>query len=215
MRRWTSGLALTWALFALLVLTLDAQSLWWDESISLHLTTLSWPEIVANRAANIHPPLYFFALKLWAALAGRTPFAARYLSALAATLLPAAAYAFTRRRVSERAGRASALLVALAPPFFIYGQEARGYAFLPLLMLALLAQVWPAKRQEARGKRQAASGKNPQPSALSPQSSVLTSYSSLATPRPNSGRFHPHALRGRGCGGVGESGAVVALPAGA
>ncbi len=199
MRRWTSGLALTWALFALLVLTLDAQSLWWDESISLHLTTLSWPEIVANRAANIHPPLYFFALKLGAALAGRTPFAARYLSALAATLLPAAAYAFTRRRVSERAGRASALLVALAPPFFIYGQEARGYAFLPLLMLALLAQVWPAKRQEARGKRQEARGKNPQPSALSPQSSVLNPQSSVLNPQssvlsPQSSLLTPHSL---------------------
>ncbi len=134
-------------IFTILVPTLDAQSLWWDEGISLHLATSSWAEIVADRAANIHPPLYFFALKLWIGLAGHTPFAARYLSALAATLLPAVAYAFVRRRVDRRAGRAAALLLSLATPFIIYGQEVRAYAFLPLLALALLAQLWPARDQ--------------------------------------------------------------------
>ncbi len=131
--------------FAILVPTLDAQSLWWDEGISLHLATSSWAEIVADRAANIHPPLYFFTLRVWIGLAGRTPFAARYLSALAATLLPAVVYTFIRRRVDRRTGRGAALLAALAPPFIIYGQEVRAYAFLPLLALALLAQVWPPR----------------------------------------------------------------------
>ncbi|MBN1874323.1 MAG: glycosyltransferase family 39 protein, partial [Anaerolineae bacterium] len=128
-------------LFTLLVLTLDTQSLWWDEGISLHLATSSWGEVIADRAANIHPPLYFLALKLWVGLAGQTPFAARYLSVLAATLLPAAAFAFMRRHFGLQTGRAAALLIALAPPFFIYGQETRAYAFLPLLSLALLAQM--------------------------------------------------------------------------
>ena len=50
--------------FALLTLTLEAQSIWWDEGISLHLAGLPWREIVSNRAANIHPPLYFFARKV-------------------------------------------------------------------------------------------------------------------------------------------------------
>ena len=134
-------------LFALLVPTLDAQSLWWDEGISLHLATSSWAAVVSDRAANIHPPLYFFVLKVWVGLVGQTPFAARYLSALGATLLPAAVYAFVSRRFSRRTGRAAALLVALAPPFCIYGQEVRAYIFLPLLSLALLAQVWPARRR--------------------------------------------------------------------
>jgi len=147
--RFLRPLCCCWLLFALLTLTLDAQSLWWDEGISLHLAAVSWPEVVADRAANIHPPLYFFALKLWTAAAGRTPFAARYFSALALTLLPAAAYTFVRRRVDARTGRAAALLLALCPPLFIYGQEVRAYAFLPLAALALLAQVWPPEGRRA------------------------------------------------------------------
>ena len=131
-------------LFAALTWTLDAQSLWWDEGISLHLATAPWAEIVADRAANIHPPLYFFALKSWITFVGATPFAARYLSTLLTTLLPAAGCAWMRRRMNRRSGRATALVLALAPPFFIYGQEVRAYAALPLLALALLAEIWPS-----------------------------------------------------------------------
>ncbi len=144
--RWRSLLP-CFLLFAALTLTLEAQSLWWDEGISLHLATSSWSEVIVNRAANIHPPLYFFALKVWVSAVGRSPFAARYLSVLAAILLPAAVDTFLRRRVNARAGRAAALLLALSPPFFIYGQEARAYAFLPLWSLALLAYVWPPRQR--------------------------------------------------------------------
>ncbi|HOU14301.1 MAG TPA: glycosyltransferase family 39 protein [Anaerolineae bacterium] len=171
-------------IFAILVTTLDTQSLWWDEGISLHLATSPWTEIVADRAANIHPPLYFFALKVWVSLAGRAPFTARYLSALAATLLPAVVYTFIRRRVDRRTGRAAALLVALAPPFINYGQEVRAYAFLPLLALALLAQVWPAsspKKSVADHHPQTmlASDYNPTLLALIQTAFVLTHYAGV------------------------------------
>ncbi len=131
------------ALYSLVVLTLESQSIWWDEGISLHLAGLSWAAIVADRAANIHPPLYFFILKIWTSLVGSSPFAGRYLSALAVTLLPAGVYRFVRRRIDDRAARVSALLVALAPPFVVYGQETRAYPMLPLGVLALWSLAWP------------------------------------------------------------------------
>ncbi len=171
-----------WLLFALLVLTLDGQSLWWDEGISLHLATSSWSEIVADRAANIHPPLYFFALKVWVGLAGHTPFAARYLSTLAATLLPAMVYTGVRRRVDPRTGRSAALLTALAPPFVIYGQEVRAYAFLPLLAIALLAQIWPiSSTGESAAERRPlpATVEHPALLALIQAAFVLTHYTGV------------------------------------
>jgi hypothetical protein len=131
--------------FALLTLTLEAQSIWWDEGISLRLAGLPWGEIVSNRAANIHPPLYFFILKVWTSLAGLTPFAGRYLSVLGVSLLPAAVYGFLARRVTAIAGRVAAFLVAFAPPFVVYGQEIRAYALLPVGVIALWSLVWPAR----------------------------------------------------------------------
>jgi mannosyltransferase len=130
--------------FSVAVLTLESQSIWWDEGISLHLAGLSWAGIAADRAENIHPPLYYFLLKAWTSSTGRSPFAGRYLSALSLPLLAAAAARFIGRRINGRAARAAALLVAFAPPFVVYGQELRPYALLPLGALALWSLAWPA-----------------------------------------------------------------------
>lgn len=124
--------------FGLRLFRLDAQSLWWDEGISLHLATSSLPEIVADRINNIHPPLYFFLLKGWIALVGVTPFAARYLSLLASWLQVAAVYALLRRWFGLRVAMTGALLAAISVVSVIYAQEVRVYALLPLVYLGLL-----------------------------------------------------------------------------
>lgn len=147
--------------FALRVYRLDAQSLWWDEGISLHLATSSLAQIVADRAANIHPPLYFFLLKVWVDLVGVTPFAARYSSALAALVQVAAVYALTRRlfrgRLDGRRLRAAAwtalLLVAVSPLSVVYGQEIRVYALLPLVYAALIGAAHRLAQPAAAGRR--------------------------------------------------------------
>ena len=82
--------------YALRLYRLDGQSLWWDEGISLHLATSSLGEIVRDRLANIHPPLYFFLLKGWLALVGVSPFTGRYLSVLAGLLSVALVFAIVR-----------------------------------------------------------------------------------------------------------------------
>jgi hypothetical protein len=124
--------------FALRLYRLDGQSIWVDEGISLHLATSSLAEIIANRAANIHPPLYFFCLKAWVALVGTTMFSARSLSALASLFQVAAIYAVARRWLGQPAAWAAALLIALSPLSVVYAQEARVYALLPLVYLALV-----------------------------------------------------------------------------
>ena len=125
--------------FALRVWRLDAQSIWWDEGISLHLASIGIPAIVADRINNIHPPLYFFLLKMWTALAGLSLFSARYLSVLAAWLQVAALYALAARWFNRRTALLGALFVALSAVSIVYAQEARVYALLALAYLALLA----------------------------------------------------------------------------
>lgn len=127
--------------FVLRLFLLDAQSIWWDEAISIHLANSSLLAVLADRVTHVHPPLYFILLKGWVALAGDSPFSARFFSAAFNTLLIPAVYAFARRRFDRRAGLWAALLVALSPLYVIYSQETRVYAILPLLYLALLALV--------------------------------------------------------------------------
>ena len=44
---------------------IDAQSLWYDEGISAHQLTRSFPEILRAAALDTHPPLYYWTLKAW------------------------------------------------------------------------------------------------------------------------------------------------------
>ena len=117
---------------------LDSQSLWWDEGISLHLATATFAEIAANRAANIHPPLYFFLLKIWVSLTGTTPFAARYSSVLGSFMQMALVYAVLRRWFGRSTAVIGLVLTAVWSLSIIYAQEVRVYAFLPLVYLLLL-----------------------------------------------------------------------------
>jgi len=48
--------------FALRLYRIDYQSIWRDEGVSLHLAASSIPVILADRAGNVHPPLYFILL---------------------------------------------------------------------------------------------------------------------------------------------------------
>jgi len=127
---------LSWALY---LFRLNVQSIWWDEGISIHLARSGLAEIVADRAGNLHPPLYFFLLKTWVAVAGDSPFSVRFLSAWLSTLLIPGVYAFGRRWLDDRTGLIAATLAALSPLYLAYAQEARVYAVLPLVYLILLA----------------------------------------------------------------------------
>ncbi|MEZ4592902.1 MAG: glycosyltransferase family 39 protein [Chloroflexota bacterium] len=138
--------------FWLRLFLLDGQSLWWDEGISLHLATSRFAEIVVNRAANIHPPLYFFLLKIWVTLTGTTPFAARYFSVLASFLQVALVYALLRDWFGRRTAVIGMVLTAVYALSIVYAQEVRVYAFLPLTYLLVLllahrvAQMQPTRR---------------------------------------------------------------------
>ena len=127
--------------FVLRCYRLAAQSLWWDEAISLHLATSPVTDLLADRAAHVHPPLYFLLLKGWVALAGASGFSVRFFSVWFNVILVAAVYSFGRRYLDRRTDLIAALLTAISPLYVIYSQEARVYALLPLVYLILLALV--------------------------------------------------------------------------
>ncbi|MCA9969867.1 MAG: glycosyltransferase family 39 protein, partial [Anaerolineales bacterium] len=151
MRRRLPLLLALWAAFALRLFQLDAQSIWWDEGISLHLGTSSLLDIAQNRAANIHPPLYFWSLKGWLALVGVGAFHGRFLSVLASLLQVAALYAVARRWFGP--GRTTWLALALiitAPISILYGQEIRAYALLPVVYFLLFGLTQQIIREQGR-----------------------------------------------------------------
>ena len=151
--RITAVLVILLAAFALRLYLLDAQSIWWDEGISLNLARSPIWAIFADRVQNIHPPLYFVLLRGWTELTGLNIFSARYLSVLASWLQLAAVFAFVRLWLGQDRGWRTAviamLLVAISPLSVIYGQETRVYALLPSVYLGLLGLTFWLVRPSA------------------------------------------------------------------
>ena len=76
-----------WLLVAILLLgaglrlvRLGTGSLWYDETVSVHLAAKSPAALIAHTAGDIHPPGYYLLLHGWTRLAGSSDFAVAFLS---------------------------------------------------------------------------------------------------------------------------------------
>jgi len=139
--------------FALRVFRLDAQSLWYDEAFSVYLAHFDLATIAARTAADIQPPLYYALLHFWIALAGDSEFALRFLSLVFGVTTVPLAYATARRLFDVTSARLAALLVALAPLYVWYAQEARMYTLITFLLLLASYALWRALDEPARATR--------------------------------------------------------------
>ncbi len=138
-----------WALVATLLLAyglrvyrLGSESLWYDETVSVHLATKTIPDLVAHTAGDIHPPGYYSLLHAWSQVASSSDFSSAYLSLFFGLLLVPLAYRLGRLVFGADVGLLAALLVALSPYNLWYSQEVRMYTLGAVLgMVVLLAVV--------------------------------------------------------------------------
>jgi hypothetical protein len=141
--RWVS-LLITILLFAfaLRMFRLAQQPLSWDEGWSIGLSSLGWSEINRITALDVHPPLYYYAFKLWLGL-GRHELWMRFLSVTASLLTIALAYVAGKiwartahlGEQAERVGLFAALVTTVSPFLIYYGQVARMFALAAALCL--------------------------------------------------------------------------------
>jgi len=113
--------------FGLRLYRLGAESLWYDETVSVHLAGKSLPALVAHTAGDIHPPGYYVLLHAWTRFAGISDFAVAFPSLFCGVLLVVLAYWFGAKVYGARAGLLAAFLVAISPYNIWYSQEVRMY----------------------------------------------------------------------------------------
>ena len=122
---------------ALRLFRIDAQSLWYDEGISAHQLTRSFPEILRASALDTHPPLYYWTLKVWGEVLGPSEVSLRSLSVASGILAVVLTWLIGRRLFGTRAATVAAVLLSAAPLAVYYSQEVRMYA--QVTALGLLA----------------------------------------------------------------------------
>src|SRR5215467_2509291 len=86
-----------------------------DGGLSVALGALPLAGTLDFLAHDVHPPLYYLLLRVWLALAGASPFAVKYLSAICGTLTLAAVVAWARGLVGPRGALAAGAILAVAP----------------------------------------------------------------------------------------------------
>ncbi len=126
---------LTAAAAVLRFATLDLQSFWYDEAVTVGLVGLDLTGLLERIPdSESTPPLYYLGAWAWTGVFGDGEVGIRSLSALIGTLTVPAFYVAARELTeSKRAALVVAALAAFNPLLVWYSQEARAYALAVLL----------------------------------------------------------------------------------
>ncbi|MBK9122447.1 MAG: glycosyltransferase family 39 protein [Chloroflexi bacterium] len=140
-RTWLVIVALLLAAATVRIHNIDAQNIWADEGFTYFATQA--PDLVGLLRSDVHPPLYFGAMRLWTGFAGTSEMALRLPSALAALVSVALVFRLALDLVETRGRRAGPVFAALAALVMVLSdlevdlsQEARMYTVQSALSVA-------------------------------------------------------------------------------
>jgi len=110
---------------ALRMAFITQKNLWFDEVFSWHLSLDSFYEIIVRTSNDIHPPLFYFTLKIWNFVFGDSVAAMRLLSALFTSSSVFFLYSISKRYLEPSKAMLVILLYSVSPLNLYYGQEVR------------------------------------------------------------------------------------------
>lgn len=137
---------------ALVLPLVGAQSIWFDEAVTMRNAQQPF-DLALYMSADATPPLYPWLVHHWMRVFGVSLEVARTLSVLASALTAVLLFRLGRRFVGERAGLYAALLFTFSRFQIFFAHEARPYAVVGLLCVAsfhvLLALLESPTRRRA------------------------------------------------------------------
>ena len=123
--------------FAIITLwTITKSSVWFDEAFGAYLIRFNFFDIARFTAADVHPPLYYWLLKLWGMLFGNTELGLRSMSMLFGGISIVFGYLLTHRLFNKKVARISLVFMVLSPMLVRYSQEMRMYTLVTAIALA-------------------------------------------------------------------------------
>ena len=135
---------------AITLANISRASIWFDEAFSAYITQFSFWDIARYTAADVHPPLYYWVLKVWSALFGTTELAYRSLSVIFGAGVISMAFVLARKLFSRSIAWLSLLFLVISPMLIRYSDEARMYTLAALIVFA--ATYVMIRAQESKKK---------------------------------------------------------------
>ncbi len=103
---------------------------WADEAFSAYMIQFDFLKIAKLTALDVHPPLYYWALKVWTHIFGTTEVGIRSLSLFFTCLVIITTYFFIKYIYNRSAAHFVSIALLIAPLLFRYSQEARMYTMM-------------------------------------------------------------------------------------
>lgn len=126
-------------------------SIWFDEAFSEHITRHSFFDIARYTAVDVHPPLYYWALKVWRTFFGDSELALRSMSLIFLVLAIVASYLLVRKYFNRKSALTAMVLLVVSPMLVRYGIEARMYTM--EVFIAVLATGFLLKAHNSKGAK--------------------------------------------------------------
>lgn len=109
-------------------------SIWFDEAFTAYIVRFNFIDIARYTATDVHPPLYYWLVKIWVSVWGTSEFAFRSFSMVCGVIAIVLGFMLIRKLFGKSAAMLGAWLMALSPMLVRYGEEARMY----MLVLAIV-----------------------------------------------------------------------------
>lgn len=125
--------------------TISKASIWFDEAFSAYIIRFNFADIWHYTSVDVHPPLYYFCLKVWSLIFGKSDLALRSMSALFGVLTILAAYFLIKRLFNKKTALIASGFLAISPMLIRYSQEARMYtmvAFFGVVAVRAFYEGW-------------------------------------------------------------------------
>lgn len=126
-------------------------SIWFDEAFSAYISQFSFWDIARYTASDVHPPVYYWLLKLWVGMFGTTDLAYRSLSIVFGSAAVTTAFFLARKLFGRLVGWVTLLFLVLSPMVIRYSDEARMYTLAALIVMA--ATYVLVKAEETKSRR--------------------------------------------------------------
>lgn len=121
---------------AISLATIASSSIWFDEAFGAYLIRFDFWHVAVYTASDVHPPLYYWFLKLWGMLFGTDEFALRSMSVLFAGVAIVFGFLIAKRLFGRQAAWLGLVLMVLSPMLVRYGQEMRMYTLVTAIAFA-------------------------------------------------------------------------------
>ena len=125
-------------------------SIWFDEAFSAYIIQFSFWDIARYTATDVHPPFYYWLLKVWASIFGTTEIGYRSLSIVLGAATAVVAFFLSRKLFGRSVAWLSFIFIVLSPMLIRYSDEARMYTLAALIVFAATFVLVKAKETNQR-----------------------------------------------------------------